>query len=144
MTSILLPTEVIDYIETFSPEHREKYSETLQQLNSLYFKRILKKIRREFLDTSLSISYIMLKKIGKTELERWSKNVFDCNCCHRHQNNKELIEDNEVTVVTRHNVIHTFVTDYHDQDTYCVPDDVMCACDCRHLGRMLSRIITYA
>ena len=44
MNVVLLPNEIIHNIETFSPEHREKYSDTLQQLESLYFKRILKRI----------------------------------------------------------------------------------------------------
>ena len=129
--------ENLSPLETFSPEHREKYSDTLQQLESLYFKRILKKIRREFLDTSLSLSYIMLKKIGKTELERWSNNLFVCNCCDRHQHKKKLIVNNEVKVVTRNVLIPT------TRQESCNLERSSCMCDCRHLGRMLSRIIPH-
>ena len=71
MTKIILPDEIIDHILSFSPQHRESFKPTLQQLEDVYFRRIIRKIRRQYLDTDMSNLNLMLNNIGKTELYRW-------------------------------------------------------------------------
>ena len=67
----ILPLEIV--------KHRVKYSDSLQQIESIYFKRILKQIRREYLDNDMSWLSIATIKIGRTEIGRWEYNSFFIN-----------------------------------------------------------------
>ena len=71
MSTIILPNEIVDHILSFSPQHRERFKPTIQQLEDVYFKRVSKNIRRQYLDTDMSNLNLMLDNIGKTELYRW-------------------------------------------------------------------------
>jgi hypothetical protein len=131
----ILPLEIIHYIHSFAPEHRIKFKTTLHRLSDEYIRRKLIIIEEDPEYHGQSVQFVILKHIGKTELERWSHECYYCNCCKKHQRNKTLIVYNKVKVLNR-------PSEHIKFDRKCkIPCDGACWCKCRHFGRWLARAL---
>ena len=132
------PPNILILIHTFNVEHRIQLSIVHNEIDTVLFKHWLKVIpnypnSHAVMNSNFNTArQFCLQTIPINKLCLFSKHLFDCNCCKRHQYRKSFIS----------NTGYTSVRHKKSKVTYKKCSEI-CDCQCRHLGRMLGNIFIH-
>tara|TARA_B100002019_G_C21056427_1_gene491856 strand:- start:210 stop:749 length:540 start_codon:yes stop_codon:yes gene_type:complete len=118
--------------EAFMAEHREKYKKVHKQLikHIYYYMAKPPPIDEKWNNYFEKLSVCFYDDDIKT-----SNILFSCNCCKRHQRNKAIIKNDELSIITKNNY---FISNFNWDGCYVYQGDG-CDCACRNEGRLIAR-----